>query len=79
MPRLVIGSTHRYADLARLWHRWVTRDLVPAFTRSGFEVEVNIFRDANAAQFRHLSFSPEFAFPTTARVCATTWNTMTRR
>ena len=50
-PRLVIGSPHRYGDLARIWYRWVARDLVPAFEAAGLEVEVHIFRDANAEQF----------------------------
>jgi hypothetical protein len=51
MPRLLIASPHRYPDLARLWHRVVLRELVPAFERLHLEVEVNIFCDANAAQF----------------------------
>jgi hypothetical protein len=51
MQRLVISSPHRYPDLARLWHRWVMRDLAPAFTRAGVNVEVNIFCDVNAKQF----------------------------
>lgn len=52
MPRLLISSPHRYPDLARLWHRMVMRELVPAFERIGLDVEVNIFCDANADQFR---------------------------
>lgn len=51
MQRLVIASPHRYADLCRLWHRWVMRDVVPAFMRAGLDVQVKIFRDTNAAQF----------------------------
>jgi hypothetical protein len=51
MPRLLIASPHRYPDLARLWHRFVMRELVPAFARLRLEVEVNIFCDANADQF----------------------------
>jgi hypothetical protein len=50
-PRLVIGSPHRYADLARIWYRCVARDVVPAFEAAGLKVDVNIFRDANAAHF----------------------------
>jgi hypothetical protein len=50
--RLLIASPHRYPDLARLWHRTVMRDLVPAFARLPLHVEVNIFRDANIDQFR---------------------------
>ncbi len=52
MTRLLIASPHRYSDLARLWHRFVMRNLVPAFARLRVEVEVYIFRDANADQFR---------------------------
>jgi hypothetical protein len=51
MPRLLIASPHRYPDLARLWHRSVARQLVPAFEAAGFEVRVLIFRDANEAAF----------------------------
>jgi hypothetical protein len=51
MPRLLIASPHRYPDLARLWHRFVTREIVPAFARLGLTVEVNIFCDANAGRF----------------------------
>src|SRR5580704_16033514 len=51
MPKLVIGSPHRYGDLARIWYRCVARDVVPAFESAGLDVEVNIFRDANAEQF----------------------------
>jgi hypothetical protein len=51
MPRLLIASPHRYPDLARLWHRIVMRELVPAFERLPLAVEVNIFCDANAGQF----------------------------
>jgi hypothetical protein len=52
MQRLLIASPHRYADLARLWHRFVVREVVPAFEREELAVEVNIFCDANADQFR---------------------------
>jgi hypothetical protein len=51
MLRLLIASPHRYPDLARLWHRFVTRGLVPAFERLQFAVEVNIFCDANEGKF----------------------------
>ncbi len=50
--KLLIASPHRYPDLARLWHRMVMRELVPAFTKLGLHVEVNIFCDANAPDFR---------------------------
>lgn len=52
MTRLLIASPHRYPDLARLWHRMVMRELVPAIARLPVHVEVNIFRDANVEQFR---------------------------
>lgn len=51
MPRLLIASPHRYFDLARLWHRFVMREIVPAFSRLQMEIEVNIFCDANADEF----------------------------
>jgi hypothetical protein len=51
MPRLLIASPHRYPDLARLWHRFVARELVPSFAALHMDVEVNIFCDANAEQF----------------------------
>jgi len=51
MPRLLIASPHRYPDLARLWHRFVMREVVPAFESLRLAVEVNIFCDANADQF----------------------------
>jgi hypothetical protein len=51
MARLLIASPHRYPDLARLWHRFNMRELVPAFAALHLDVEVNIFCDANAEQF----------------------------
>jgi hypothetical protein len=51
MARLLIAGPHRYPDLARLWHRFVMRELVPAFERLHLAVEVNIFCDANADRF----------------------------
>lgn len=51
MSRLLIASPHRYPDLARLWHRFVMRELVPSFQRLKLSVDVNIFCDANADQF----------------------------
>jgi hypothetical protein len=51
MSSLLIASPHRYPDLARLWHRFVIRELVPAFERLQLAVEVNIFCDANSDQF----------------------------
>ncbi|HET9228091.1 MAG TPA: hypothetical protein VFR31_15555 [Thermoanaerobaculia bacterium] len=51
MPRIVVASPHRYPDLARLWYRFVSRDLVPALEKTGAQVEVVIFRDAHAEEF----------------------------
>jgi hypothetical protein len=56
MPRLLISSPHRYPDLARLWHRFVARELVPAFEALHLDVVVNIFCDANAEQFEPQHF-----------------------
>jgi len=55
--RLLIASAHRYPDLARLWYRCVSRDVVPAFRAKGLDVEVRIFRDAHQD-----AFDPQF-FP----------------
>ena len=49
--KLTIASAHRYPDLARLWHRTVARDVVPAFRRAGADVSVVLFRDANPDSF----------------------------
>ena len=51
MTRLLIASPHRYPDLARLWHRFVMRELVPSFRRLQLSVDVTIFCDANADRF----------------------------
>jgi hypothetical protein len=51
MLRLLIASPHRYPDLARLWHRWVMREIVPAFAALPLRAEVNIFCDANRNRF----------------------------
>jgi hypothetical protein len=61
MPRLLIASPHRYPDLARLWHRFVMRELVPSFAAVGLDVDVNIFCDANADQFDSQHF-PDVRF-----------------
>ena len=61
MSRLLIASPHRYPDLARLWHRVVMRELVPAFEGLQLAVEVNIFCDANADQF-HANLFPGVRF-----------------
>lgn len=50
-PRLLIASPHRYPDLARLWYRFVSRELVPAFRAKGLDVETRIFRDAHEEGF----------------------------
>lgn len=49
--RVVIASPHRHADLARLWHRSIARDLVPALAGVGLDVDVTIFCDAGTAGF----------------------------
>src|SRR5215203_3813581 len=51
MPRILIASPHRYPDLARLWYRFVARDLVPVLEKAGHQVEVVIFRDAHMDEF----------------------------
>ena len=61
MPRLLIASPHRYSDLARLWHRFVMLEIVPAFARLKMEIEVNIFCDANADEF-HPNLFPGVRF-----------------
>ena len=64
MSRLLIASPHRYPDLARLWHRFAMRELVPAFERLELTVEVNIFCDANEGQFLpHLFPGVRFSCP----------------
>jgi len=60
-PRVIITGPHRYADLARLWHRMVHKDLAPAFRSLGWEVTVVIFRDANQDRFSQYDF-PETSF-----------------
>ena len=49
--KIVLASAHRYADLARLWYRFVGRDLVPALRAAGADVELLVFRDARPASF----------------------------
>jgi hypothetical protein len=49
--RLIIASPHRYPDLARLWLRAVARELVPAFTGAGLDVEVVIYCDSGPDGF----------------------------
>ncbi len=56
MSRLLIASPHRYPDLARLWHLFVMRELVPAFAALRLDVGVNIFCDDNAEQFEPQHF-----------------------
>jgi hypothetical protein len=60
-PRVIIASPHRYADLARLWHRMVHKYLAPAFRSLGCKVTVAIFRDANQDHFSPHDF-PETSF-----------------
>lgn len=54
--RVVLASAHRYADLARLWHRFVARDLAPALRAAGARVEILLFRDATPDAFDPLDF-----------------------
>jgi hypothetical protein len=49
--KVVVASAHRYPDLARLWFRSVSRDLLPALKDAGAEVEVLLFRDATPEAF----------------------------
>ena len=56
MPRILIASPHRYPDLARLWYRFVARDLVPVLEKAGHQVEVMIFRDAHMDEFEPVWF-----------------------
>lgn len=49
--KVVVASAHRYPDLARLWFRSVSRDLLPALKGAGAEAEVLLFRDATPAAF----------------------------
>ena len=44
-PTVTIASPHRYPDLARLWYRSVSRDLVPEFENAGWRVGVCIYCD----------------------------------
>jgi hypothetical protein len=48
--RLLLAGCHRYPDLARLWHRAVRRDLVPALEGAGLEVEIAIFCDGGGIE-----------------------------
>jgi hypothetical protein len=49
--KVVVASAHRYPDLARLWFRSVSRDVLPAFRAAGADVEILVFRDANPEAF----------------------------
>jgi hypothetical protein len=51
MRRLIIAGPHRYPDLARLWHRVVSRRIAPALKRAGVAVEIVIFRDTRPEDF----------------------------
>lgn len=59
--RLVLASPHRYADLARLWYRFVRRELCPAFHRIGIRLQVHIFCDAGVDDFTPDAF-PDVVF-----------------
>lgn len=49
--KVVVASAHRFPDQARLWFRFVGRDLLPALRGAGAEVEVLLFRDASPEGF----------------------------
>jgi hypothetical protein len=49
--RVLLAGCHRYPDLARLWHRSVRRDLVPALEAAGLAVEIALFCDGGTAGF----------------------------
>ncbi len=49
--KIVLASAHRFADQARLWYRFVSRDLVPALRGASAGVEVLLFRDASSGGF----------------------------
>lgn len=55
--KVVVASAHRFPDQARLWFRFVGRDLVPALRRTGAEVEVLLFRDASPEGFEPRHFA----------------------
>ena len=55
--KVVLAAAHRYPDLARLWYRFVARDLLPALRSVGADVEVLLFRDTTPE-----GFEPKF-FP----------------
>src|SRR6266481_857701 len=55
-PHLLIASPHCFADLARLWHHFVLRNLVPAMSHHGLKVTVLIFCDANSEEFNPADF-----------------------
>jgi len=54
--RVVLAAAHRYPDLARLWFRFVARDLLPALRSSGAKVEVVLFRDTTPEGFEPRNF-----------------------
>jgi hypothetical protein len=54
--KVIIASAHRFPDHARLWYRFVARDLLPALRGAGAEVEVLLFRDAAPEGFEPRHF-----------------------
>ena len=54
--RVVLAAAHRYPDLARVWFRFVARDLLPALRSAGADVEVLLFRDTTPEGFEPRSF-----------------------
>jgi hypothetical protein len=55
--KVVVASAHRFPDQARLWFRFVARDLLPALRGTGAEVEVLLYRDAMPEGFEPRHFS----------------------
>jgi hypothetical protein len=49
--KVVLAAAHRYPDLARLWFRFVARDLLPALRSAGADVQVLLFRDTTSEGF----------------------------
>jgi hypothetical protein len=49
--RALVAGCHRYPDLARLWHRSVRRDLLPALAAAGLAVDLALFCDGGTDGF----------------------------
>lgn len=61
--KVLLASPHRYADLARLWHRFAARDLAPALRAAGHEASIVIFCDARPETFDARDFPGATLFP----------------